>query len=65
MSEFIPKEYKNEQVTIRVSRELIREIDKIATRFNLSRNKFINQCIDYAMAQLIEEATEQRMAFKE
>ena len=65
MGEFIPKGYKNEQITIRMNRELIKEIDKIAMRFNLSRNKFINQCIDYAMTRLIKEAKEQSVVNEE
>ncbi len=49
MSEFIPKQYRNQPITIRLSEKKIALIDKLATDNNLSRSKFIEQCIDYAI----------------
>lgn len=52
MSKFIPKPYKKEPITIRMSSEKIEQIDRLSAEFNLSRSAFINQCIDYAMEHI-------------
>ena len=52
MSEFIPKPYKKEPITIRMSLEKIEQIDRLSGEFHLSRSAFINQCIDYAMEHM-------------
>ncbi|MGI6013647.1 MAG: hypothetical protein ACOX7K_05115 [Oscillospiraceae bacterium] len=49
MSDFIPKQYKKEPITIRISVEKLRMIDQAAEEFDMSRSAFINQCIDYAL----------------
>lgn len=49
MAEFIPKQYKKEPITIRVSTDKLERIDAMAAQYDMSRNEFINQCIDYAM----------------
>lgn len=45
----MPKQYKKEPITIRVSVDKLEKIDNLAANYNLSRSEFINQCIDYAM----------------
>ena len=52
MANFIPKQYKKEPVTIRVSLDKLAEIDRRAAEYDVSRSEFINQCIDYAMAHI-------------
>lgn len=52
MNNFIPKQYKNEQITIRIPEPKLETINKLAAESNLSRNKFINQCIDYAIENM-------------
>ncbi len=52
MKQFIPKEYKNEVITIRLSTEKVLIIDRLAADNNLSRNKFIGQCIDFALQNM-------------
>ena len=49
MSNFIPKQYKKEAFTIRIDIEKLEKIDKLAAKYDLSRNRFIDQCIDYAI----------------
>ena len=49
MANFIPKQYKKEPTTIRISSDKLERIDKKAAEYNMSRNEFINQCIDNAM----------------
>lgn len=52
MSEFIPKQYKKEPITIRIDFKKLNKIDMMAAGFNMSRSEFINQCIDYALEHL-------------
>lgn len=49
MAEFIPKKYLKEPITIRIDSEKLKIIDKLADKFEMSRSKFINQCIDYSI----------------
>ena len=52
MANFIPKQYKKEPITIRVSMDKLEKIDSRAAEFDMSRSEFINQCIDYAMEHI-------------
>ena len=54
MADFIPKQYKKEPITIRIDFEKLERIDRLASRYNLSRSEFINQCINYALAHMPE-----------
>lgn len=54
MANFIPKQYKKEQTTIRMNFQKLEKIDKLAAYYNLSRSEFINQCIDYALENMPE-----------
>lgn len=49
---FIPKQYKKTTATIRIDNERLSQIDVLAAKFNISRNAFINQCIDYALEHM-------------
>ena len=52
MIKFIPKPEKNEVICIRIDSEKLKFIDTIASQNNMSRNKFISQCIDFALKNL-------------
>jgi len=56
MTKFQPskKSLNNEKIviSIRTSIQKIEEIDKIANEIDISRNELINQCIDYALANI-------------
>jgi len=52
MSNFIPKQYNKDPITIRLTFEKLEQIDRLASSFNLSRSAFINQCIDYALEHI-------------
>ena len=58
MANFIPKPYKTEQVTIRLPLELLAQVDEVASRYDLSRSAFINQCVEYALNDLVETEQE-------
>lgn len=49
---FIPKQYKKTTATIRIDNERLAKIDALAAKCNISRNAFINQCIDYALEHM-------------
>ena len=52
MAEFIPKQYKKDPITVRISAEKLARVDAAATQFDMSRSEFINQCIDFALVNL-------------
>lgn len=54
MGNFIPKPYGTEQITIRVRTDVLEQVELAAARFNLSRNAFVNQCIEYALANMAD-----------
>ena len=39
MAEFIPKQYKKEQFTIRMDREMLKRVDQLAEEYQLSRSE--------------------------
>jgi metal-responsive CopG/Arc/MetJ family transcriptional regulator len=55
MKDFVPKQYKVEPITIRIPFEKLQKIDQLAEESGLSRSKFINQCIDFAIEHLAKE----------
>ena len=49
MLRFTPKHESSKVVCIRVSCEKLKVVDALATKYNMSRNKFICQCLDFAL----------------
>ena len=58
MPAFIPKQYKKEPITIRVSMEKLAQIDQRAAEYDMSRSEFINQCIAFALRHMESQDTE-------
>lgn len=54
MSNFVPKQYKKDPITIRIDFEKLEHIDKLAQLYNLSRSEFINQCIDFSLEHMTD-----------
>lgn len=53
MSKFVPKKNdEKDNITLRVSLQTLELIDRKAAQYNLSRNQFLNQCIEYALANM-------------
>lgn len=52
MANFIPRQYKKDAITIRIGTDKLAAIDQKAAQYDMSRNEFINQCIDYAMEHI-------------
>lgn len=54
MGNFIPKPYGTEQITIRIRNDVLQQVEQAAARYNMSRNAFVNQCIEYALANMAD-----------
>ena len=55
MGRFIPKKQDKEVISIRISSETVRTVDAQATKFDISRNEFINQCILFALEHMAQD----------
>ena len=54
MEKFVPKKPEKETISLRISSELLQEIEGKAAAANISRNELINQCIQFALAHMDE-----------
>ena len=52
MIKFQPSKSEKIVISIRLEDYKIQEIDKIASKIDISRNELINQCLDYALNNL-------------
>lgn len=52
MKDFIPIKQEKSVISIRIDNEMLKTIDKISIKTDISRNEFIVQCIDYALQNL-------------
>ena len=55
MTKFIPKKSEKEAISIRISIEKLEVVDAMSARYDISRNEFINQCIDFALEHMVSE----------
>lgn len=55
MAQFIPKQYKKEQFTIRMEQDMLAQVDALAAQYHLSRSEFIVQCVGFAMEHMPRE----------
>ena len=55
MPEFTPKKYKFTATTIRIEASRLDLIDKIALKYNISRNEFLNQCIYFDLLHMRDD----------
>ena len=53
-AKFIPRKPEKEVISMRISTEILAEIDEKAAKIDISRNEFINQCIRFALANMDE-----------
>ena len=52
MQKFRPTKLEKELISIRIEGNLLKEVDSLATQFDLSRNEFIIQAIQFALENL-------------
>lgn len=55
MAEFIPKQYRKEQFTIRMEQEMLEYVDRIASKYGLRRSEFIVQCVSFALEHMSDD----------
>ena len=53
MPEFEPKKIEKEVISLRVPSDMLAEVDKQSAAREMSRNEFINQCIRFALDNMI------------
>jgi len=58
MEKFVPKKFEKEVITIRISMDLLEIVDRKAAEIDISRNQFVVQCIEYALAHMEDEQPE-------
>lgn len=52
---FVPRKGDKEVISFRIPKDLLAEIDQIANDNALSRNEFMVQCLEFAIANLDDE----------
>ena len=52
MEKFLPQKIEKEVISMRIASDMLANIDKKATKFEMSRNELINQCIAFALANM-------------
>ncbi len=55
MNNFKPVKQEKTVISIRLDIDMLKTIDKISTKTDISRNEFIVQCIEYALKHLDED----------
>lgn len=58
MEKFSPKKPEKEVISMRISSETLKIIDKKAASVDISRNELINQMIAFALANMESDAEE-------
>ena len=58
MVKFVARKPEKEVISMRISTDILREIDNKAAAIGISRNELINQMITYALANM-EDTTEE------
>ena len=52
MKGFIPKAYKKEAVTVRFDSSTLQQLEEVSSRYGISRNELVVQCVQYALRDL-------------
>lgn len=52
LEKFLPKKKEKEVISMRISAELLAELDAKAAAYDISRNELINQCIQFALENM-------------
>lgn len=55
MAGFVPKKPEKDVISVRISTELLAEVDEKAAANEISRNELINQCIRFALSNMVTE----------
>lgn len=55
MEKFRPKKPEKEIISIRINKDTLFQVDMASSKIDISRNEFINQCIEFALSNLEHE----------
>lgn len=55
---FTPRKGEKEVISFRIQKDLLAEIDQLANDNSLSRNEFMVQCLEFAIANISDENEE-------
>jgi len=55
MKKFTPIKQEKVTISIRVDSDMLKTIDELSIKTDISRNEFIVQCVDYALKNLNTE----------
>lgn len=55
MEKFLPRKPEKEVISMRISTDVLAQIDAKAAACDISRNEFINQCIAFALDHMDDE----------
>lgn len=55
MEKIVPKKDEKDVISLRISLSLLEIIDRKAAAIDISRNQFVIQCIEYALANMDDE----------
>ena len=55
MEKFHPRKPEKEVISMRISSDVLENIDQKAAVVDISRNEFINQCIAFALAHMEDD----------
>lgn len=58
MAKFLPKKFEKEVISMRISTEVLEELDDKAAKIGISRNELINQCIKFALTNMEQDNAE-------
>ena len=56
MANFVPRKPEKDVISVRISTELLAELDEKAAMNDISRNELINQCIRFALNSMNGES---------
>ena len=52
LEKFVPRKPEKEVISMRISTDVLAQLDANAAEFESSRNELINQCIAFALANM-------------
>lgn len=52
---FVPRKGEKEMISFRIPKDLLAQIDTLATNNSLSRNEFMVQCLEFAISNIDDE----------
>ena len=55
MEKFSPRKPEKEVISMRISKDLLDDLDKKSAAVGISRNELINQCIQFALAHMEDD----------